>query len=125
MARAHDTRRLALTEEAITILFCLVDDAYTLLNPRAKSSESIKRLSDSEVITLSFLQQLRGVESEYASRWRCFAALKGVFGMDGTLATTLVGLVTRIATKIRAYTYAFLVNRRLNRPQGRIKELWA
>jgi hypothetical protein len=36
-----------------------------------------------------------------------------------------VGLVSRIAAKITAYTYAFLVNRMLNRPQGRIKELWA
>jgi hypothetical protein len=24
-----------------------------------------------------------------------------------------------------AYTYAFLINRMLGRPQGRIKELWA
>jgi hypothetical protein len=41
------------------------------------------------------------------------------------LAITLVGLATRIAAKITAYTYAFLINRRLDRPQGRIKELWA
>ena len=37
-----------------------------------------------------------------------------------TLATTLVGLATRIAAKIAAYTYAFVVNRMLGRPQGRI-----
>jgi hypothetical protein len=64
---AHDanhTRRLALTEEALTILFCLVDDTYTLLNPHARSYESLKRLSDSEVIALALFQQLRGVESE-------------------------------------------------------------
>ena len=36
-----------------------------------------------------------------------------------TLATTLIGLATRIAAKISAYTYAFLVNRLLGRPQGR------
>jgi hypothetical protein len=36
-----------------------------------------------------------------------------------------VGLATRIAAKIAAYTYAFVVNRMLGRPQGRIKELWA
>ncbi len=294
MARAHDTRRLAFTEEAITILFCLVDDAYTLLNPNAKRYESIKRLSDSEVVTLALLQQLRGIESERSFlrdaerffshlfpgvvglhpsslhrrvrklrrfleplrrdvlgelvgepetlivdssllavlhprqfaqsagfegagwvRWGSFAvygvklhllcstnrvpisyeltpanvadvrvveelleeaglengaarellgdlayrgkvlektlsgcgiamvteryrqggkrqqveialsSLKRVFGMGETLATTLVGLGTRIATKICAYTYAFLINRRLDRPQGRIKELWA
>ena len=38
---------------------------------------------------------------------------------------SLVGLATKIAAKIATYTYAFLVNRRLDRPQGRIKELWA
>ena len=54
-----------------------------------------------------------------------FASLKRVFGVGRTLATTLTGLATRIAAKISAYTYAFLVNRRLSRPQGRIKELWA
>jgi Transposase DDE domain len=53
------------------------------------------------------------------------SSLKRVFGLGETLATTLVGLVTRIAAKICAYTYAFLVNRILGRSQGRIKELWA
>ena len=41
------------------------------------------------------------------------------------LGTTLVGFATRIVAKIIAYTYAFLINRRLGRSQGRIKELWA
>lgn len=53
------------------------------------------------------------------------ASLKRVFGMGQTLARTLVGLATRIAAKITAYTYAFLVNRCLGRPQGQIKDLWA
>ena len=48
-----------------------------------------------------------------------------MFSVGETLATTLVGLATRIAAKICAYTYALLVNRHLDRPQGRIKELWA
>jgi hypothetical protein len=278
----------------VIVLFCLVDDAYALLNPRGRRYESLKRLSDSEVITLALFQQLRGVESERSFlrdaerffahlfpgvarlhpssfnrrvkklrrfleplrrdvaaelvgepetlivdstllsvlhprqvgqsagfegaawvRWGSFsvygvklhltcatnrvplcyeltaanvaevklteellaeaglgeavarrllgdlayrsealeealadcgillvtersrqggkrqqveiaiASLKRVFGIGETLATTLVGLVTRIAAKIAAYTYAFLVNRRLGRPQGRIKELWA
>jgi DNA-binding transcriptional LysR family regulator len=66
MAQPHHTPRLAQAEEALTVLFCLVDDAYALLNPRgARRYESIKRLlSDSEVITLALFQQLRGVESE-------------------------------------------------------------
>ena len=55
-----------------------------------------------------------------------FASLKRVFGLGETLAKTLVGLATRIAAKICAYnTYAFLVNRSMGRPQGRIKDLWA
>jgi hypothetical protein len=54
-----------------------------------------------------------------------FSSLKRVFGIDRTLAKTLVGLATRIVAKICAYTYAFYVNRLLGRPQGRTKDLWA
>ena len=296
MAQHQHTHSLPHLEEAMTVLFCLIDDAYRLLNPRgARRYESIKRLSDSEIITLALLQQLRGVESERSflrdaqrffselfpgvaglhpssfnrrvRKLRCFleplrrevlselvgdpetllidstllevlhprqvpqsagfdgaawvrwgsfsvygvklhllcapnripisyeltpanvadvslteelvaeaalgeevarkllgdlayrsedlrealaevgillaterserrhgarqhieiaiSSLKRVFGLGETLATTLVGLATRIAAKIAAYTYAFLVNRRLDRPQGRIRELWA
>jgi hypothetical protein len=296
MAHTQHTYSLAHLEEALTVLFCLIDDAYALLNPHgARRYEAIKRLSDSEVITLALLQQLRGVESERSFlrdaqrffshlfpgvaglhpssfnrrvrklrrfleplrrevlselvgdpetllidstllevlhprqvpqsagfdgaawvRWGSFSvygvklhllcttnrvpisyeltpanvadvclteellseavlgdeaarkllgdlayrsedlrealtevgillaterserrhgarqhieiaisSLKRVFGLGETLATTLVGLATRIAAKIAAYTYAFLVNRRLDRPQGHIKELWA
>jgi hypothetical protein len=64
MARTNHTQRFAQTEEALTVLFCLIDDAYTLLNPDGKRYERLKRLSDSEVISLALLQQLRGVESE-------------------------------------------------------------
>ncbi len=46
------------------MLFCLADDAYRLLNPRWQSHETLKKLSDSEVLAL--FQQLRKV---------CFAAL--------------------------------------------------
>ena len=296
MAHPNTTPRAARLEEAVTVLFCLVDDAYTVLNPRRNRYESLKRLSDSEVITLTLLQQLRGVESERSflrdaqrffahlfpgvvglhpsslhrrvrklrrflerlrrtvvgelagdpqtlvvdstllavlhprqvkqsagfdgagwARWGsfaiygvklhllcatnrvplsyeltaantadvllvrellagadlkedgvarrlvgdlayrsgalgeeiaehgvllaveradrrpairqmaevCFAALKGTFGMGETLATTLTGLVTRIAAKLSAYTYGLYINRHLSRPQGRVKELWA
>ncbi len=54
-----------------------------------------------------------------------FSTLKRVFGIERTLAKTFVGLATRIVAKIAAYTYAFMVNRLLGRPQGRIKDLWA
>lgn len=296
MAHNEHTPEFLLLEEAIIVLFCEIDDAYLHLNPNGHHYESLKKLSDSEVITLALLQQLRGIESErsflgevtrffshlfpgvlglYPSslhrrmrklrryleplrrtivpelvgepetlivdstllevlhprqvgqsggfegaawvRWGsfsvygvklhllcatnrvplsyeltaanvaevslteellaeaelgngvarkllgdlaypsaelkeelaeggivlateraedrrpgtrqqieiCFSSLKRVFGLGETLATTLVGLATRIVAKICAYTYAFWVNRRLGRAQGRIKDLWA
>jgi hypothetical protein len=65
MAHIQHTHSLVHLEEALTVLFCLIDDAYTHLNPHgARRYESIKRLSDSEIVTLALLQQLRGVESE-------------------------------------------------------------
>ena len=64
MAQPQHTHSLFHLEEAVTVLFCLVDDTYALLNPRAQRYESLKRLSDSEVLTLALFQQLRGVESE-------------------------------------------------------------
>ncbi|MDP9476846.1 MAG: transposase [Actinomycetota bacterium] len=67
-------------------------------------------------------QQRRGVRQQIEI---AFSSLKRVFGLGETLATTLTGLATRIAAKICAYTYAFVVNRMLGRPQGHIKELWA
>src|SRR5215218_523068 len=65
MAQPNHTPRFAETEEALIVLFCLIDDAYRLLNPHgARSYESLKRLSDSEIIALALFQQLRGAESE-------------------------------------------------------------
>jgi hypothetical protein len=64
MAQPNHTPRLLQTEEALTVLFCLVDDAYVHLNPRAGRYRSLKRLSDSEVIALALFQQLRGIESQ-------------------------------------------------------------
>lgn len=86
MAQPHLTPRLRRTEEAITVLFCLVDDAYRLLNPDgARRYEGLKSLSDSEVITLALFQQLRGIESEQSflrEAQRFFAHLfPGVAGL--------------------------------------------
>jgi hypothetical protein len=64
MAQPQLTPPLALLEEAVTILFCRVDDTYYRLNPNGRRYESLKELSDSEVVTLALFQQLRGVESE-------------------------------------------------------------
>ena len=61
MAQPQHTSSLTSLEEALTVLFCLIDDAYTTLNPRgAYRYETLKHLSDSEVITLALFQQLRG-----------------------------------------------------------------
>jgi hypothetical protein len=64
MTQAQHTPEAILLEEAITTLFCQIDDAYRILNPQGDLYASLKKLSDSEVITLAILQQLRGVESE-------------------------------------------------------------
>jgi hypothetical protein len=42
MAQPHHTPSLAHLEEALSVLFCLIDDAYELLNPHgARRYESI------------------------------------------------------------------------------------
>jgi hypothetical protein len=184
-----------LLEEALTVLFCQIDDAYAHLDPRGGHYASLKQLSGDEVLTLALFQQLRRIESERSflreiarffsdlfpevvgfrpssshrrvrtlrrfldplrrailpelvgnpetlivlvtgeasarrpsARQRveiAFSSLKRLFRLGETLAKTLVELTTRIAAKMTAYTYAFLVNRKLGRPQGRIKDLWA
>ncbi|MDQ5827246.1 MAG: hypothetical protein M3441_24040 [Chloroflexota bacterium] len=58
MARTKHIPRFAVLEEAITVLFCEIDDAYTHLNPRGGRYSSLKRLSDSELLTLAIFQQL-------------------------------------------------------------------
>ena len=58
MTQKRHTHRFTRTEEAITVLFCLIDDAYANLNPRGRRYESLKRLSDSEVISLVLLRDL-------------------------------------------------------------------
>jgi hypothetical protein len=54
-----------------------------------------------------------------------FFELEGSFWpRPETLARNIIiGLASRIAAKITAYTYAFYINRLLGRHQGRIKEL--
>jgi DDE family transposase len=65
MAHPNTTPSAARLEEALTVLFCLIDDAYRLLNPDGSDAYgSLKRLVDSEVLTLALFQQLRGLESE-------------------------------------------------------------
>jgi hypothetical protein len=63
MTQEENIRESWLLEEGITILFCEIDDAYGHLNPNVRLYESLKRLSDPEVITLALFEQLRGLES--------------------------------------------------------------
>jgi hypothetical protein len=58
MAQPNHTQLLAQTEEALTILYCLVHDACSLLNPNGRRYELPKRLADSEIIAITLLQQL-------------------------------------------------------------------
>jgi hypothetical protein len=52
MANSNLTPSAARLEEALTVLFCLIDEAYDLLNPSGSDAySSLKRLSDSEVLT--------------------------------------------------------------------------
>ena len=66
MALPELTPQLALLEEAMIVLFCRIDDTYYHLNPKGRNYQTLKVLSDSEIITLALLQQLRGIESQRA-----------------------------------------------------------
>ena len=65
MALAQYTSSPPSLEEALTVLFCFIDDAYEQLNPHSsRRYTALKKLSDSEILTLALFQQLRGIESE-------------------------------------------------------------
>jgi hypothetical protein len=67
MAQIQHTPAPSYLEEAITGLFCLVDDTYAPLNSRGDCYGALKKLSDSELLAL--FHQLRGVKtSQHSSR---------------------------------------------------------
>ena len=116
---------LSLTEELLAEADLGEEVARKLLGDLAyRSGELEEELAGVGIMLLSSEASARrpGVRQQIEI---AFSSLKRTFGIGETLATTLVGLVSRIAAKITAYTYAFLINRMLGRPQGRIKELWA
>ena len=107
-----------------TMVEALVAIATTIFADLAYRCGRLKE----ELVEAGVLLQTGRAERRPAIRQQaevCFAALQRVFGMGETLATTLVGLATRIAEKVTAYTYGLYINRLLGRPQGLIKELWA
>jgi hypothetical protein len=121
---AANVAEVSLTEELLAEAGLRKDVACTLLGDLAYRSEQLAEgLAEWGVLLVTErADRRRGVRQQIEIS---LASLKRVFGLGETLARTLVGLATRIAAKITAYTYAFLVNRRLGRTQGRIKELWA
>jgi hypothetical protein len=60
MAQPEPTPQLALLEEAVTDLFCRIDDTYYHLNPKGRDYETTKELSDSEIMTLALLEATAG-----------------------------------------------------------------
>ena len=58
MDQPQHTPAQAALEGAVDVLFCLVDDAYRLLNLRGDHYGALKRLSNSEILALVLLQQL-------------------------------------------------------------------
>jgi hypothetical protein len=115
---------VSLTEELLNEAALGEGIARRLLGDLAYRSEGLREaLAEMDILLVTEpSERRRGVRQRVEI---ALSSLKRVFGLGETLATTLVGLATRIATKIAAYTYAFVTNRRLGRPQGRIKELWA
>ena len=115
---------VSLSEELVAEAALGEEVARKLLGDLAYRSEDLREA----LAEVGILLATERSERRHGARQHieiALSSLKRVFGLGETLATTLVGLATRIAAKIAAYTYAFLVNRRLDRPQGRIKELWA
>jgi hypothetical protein len=122
---AANVADISLSEELIAEAALGEGVARRLLGDLAYQSEDLREALAEVGILLATerAERRRGVRQRIEI---AISSLKRVFGLGETLATTtLIGLATRIAAKICAYTYAFLVNRLLNRPQGHIKELWA
>ena len=121
---AANVAEVKLTEELLAGAYLKGDLARRLFGDLAyESGELEDALAESGILLVTERSRQGGARQlvEIA-----LASLKRVFGIGETLAKTLVGLATRIVAKICAYiSYAFLVNRRMGRAQGRIKELWA
>ena|SRR5215204_3966520 len=114
---------ISLTEELIAEAKLEDRVARKLLGDLAyRSEESREVLAEMDLLLATERSERRGVRQQVEI---ALSSLKRVISLGETLATTLIGLATRIAAKICACTYAFLLNRMLGRPQGHIKELWA
>jgi Transposase DDE domain len=120
---ASNVAEVRLTKELLEGANLGEDIARRLFGALAYRSEALeKALTGSWVLLVTERSRQNGKRQQIEI---VLASLIRVFRLGESLATTLVGLVTRIAAKVAAYTNAFLINRMMARPQGRIKELWA
>ncbi len=124
LTAANNVAEVKLTEELLAEAGLGEAVARRLLGDLAYQSEALEEtLADCGVLLVTERSRQGGKRQQVEI---ALASLKRAFGIGETLATTLVTRLTSVvAAKIAAYTYASLVNRRLGRPQGRIKELWA
>lgn len=114
---------VSLTEELLVEAGLTDEVVRRLFGDLAYNSGQLSRsLAEGGIVLVTERAEQRGVRQQIEI---AFANLKGVFSLGQTLATTLTGIVMRIVAKITAYTFGFYINRKLGRPQGRIKELWA
>ncbi len=115
---AANVADLSLTEELLAEAKLGGEVARRLLGDLAayRSQELGEDLAECGIVLLTGEASARrpGVRQQIEI---CFSSLKRVFGLGETLAKTIVGLATRIAAKMTAYTYAFLVNRMMGRPK--------
>jgi len=120
---AANVAEVRLAEELVEAADLGKDLARRLFGDLAYRSEGLEdALAETGVLLVTERSRQHGKRQQVEI---ALASLKREFRLAETSATTLVGLATRIAAKVTAYTYGFLVNRLLDRPQGRIKELWA
>ena len=98
------SRSLSLTEELVAEADLGGEVARKLLGDLAyKSQELEEQLAELGIVVVTNETSARrlGVRQQIEI---AFSSLKRTFGIGQTLATTLVGLVTRIAAKVSAYT---------------------
>ena len=63
MAHTNHTQRLAQTEEALTVLFCLIDDAYALLKTMIEDQLMVQKANDlsltADTEVIKYLDRIR------------------------------------------------------------------
>jgi Transposase DDE domain len=92
-----------LLEEASGILVPGEDLARKVLGDLAYQSEASERkLAEHGIALVTERARQQGVRQQVEI---AFSSLKRVFGAEETLATTLTGLATRLASKITTYTF--------------------